>query len=232
MRACRRSERACRGEFLPDGCPSFRAEHSRNGRRNQKRRHDRRLIERCDAGIDYKGIDALGMTLREHLRDDAAERKAEKDGAKLLPHRQEPPPARPSLPRHCSDTALAGFHHARAYPKVKCATVPKDVRRPRRNRCGRGPCRGRSPATGQVRGRASDRRSSRPRTQFGAAQTYCIPSHSALSAGLSSPSISTVTSVRVRKRPCPLSSIAFSAWRARMRRPVRTGAMKRTRSKP
>ncbi len=62
--------------------------------------------------------------------------------------------------------------------------------------------------------------------------TTCIPSHSAIRAGLSAPSISTVTSCFSSQRPPPLSSADRSLNRPRTFDPAGTGARKRSLSKP
>ena len=62
--------------------------------------------------------------------------------------------------------------------------------------------------------------------------TICIPSHSAIRAGLSAPSLSTVTSCVSSQRPPPLSSADSSLNRPRTFDPAGTGARKRSLSKP
>src|SRR5262249_19315229 len=57
-------------------------------------------------------------------------------------------------------------------------------------------------------------------------------SNSATSAGLASPSMSTVHSVFTRIRLCPCRSAETIESRPRTRAPALTGAMKRTLSKP
>ncbi len=63
-------------------------------------------------------------------------------------------------------------------------------------------------------------------------QTNIRPSHAAVSAGLSSPSISTVTVWRNSHCPGAFSSTESSVKRPRTRLPDLTGARKRIRSKP
>src|SRR5690606_31952050 len=69
-------------------------------------------------------------------------------------------------------------------------------------------------------------------TIFNQPPTTCIPSHSAIRAGFSAPSISTVTSCLSSQRPPPLSSADNSLKRPRTREPDITGARKRSLSKP
>ena len=61
-----------------------------------------------------------------------------------------------------------------------------------------------------------------------ATHIHTIVTHSAISAGFGSPSISTVTSCRICMRPPLCGSSAFTTNRPRMRLPLFTGAMKRT----